>query len=60
VDGLQQFIQAAWREIVGAWGLFTDWIISVFEPQSGWVPKAVFGGLMLLIVLWVSKRGLKS
>jgi hypothetical protein len=60
VSGINQFFQALWREIVGAWELFTDFMISVFEPQSGLWPKVIFGVVLLFVVFWISKRGTKS
>jgi len=60
VSAITEFFHALWREIIGAWELFTDYMISVFEPQSGWVPKAVFGVVLLGAIWWISKRGTKS
>ena len=60
MSGINQFFQALWREIQGAWELFTDFMISVFEPQSGIWPKVIFGIVLLFIVFWISKRGTKS
>lgn len=58
--GINQFFQALWRETVGAWELFTDFMISIFEPQSGMLPKIIFGVILLFIIFWISKRGTKS
>jgi hypothetical protein len=60
VSGINEFFQALWREIVGAWDLFTEFMISVFEPQSGITPKLIFGAVLLVIVFWISRRGTKS
>lgn len=60
MSGISEFFAALWREILGAWELFTDFMISVFEPSSGWEPKAIFGAILLVIVFWISKRGTKS
>ncbi len=58
--GINQFFNALWREIVGAWELFADFMISIFEPQSGMLPKIIFGVILLFIVFWISRRGTKS
>jgi len=60
VSGINEFFRALWREIVGAWELFTDFMISVFEPQSGLTPKIIFGVVLLAVVIWISRRGTKS
>jgi len=60
VSSLSEFFRALWRELIGAWELFTDFMISVFEPQSGLTPKIIFGVVMLVIIWWISKRGTKS
>jgi hypothetical protein len=60
VSSLSEFFRALWRELIGAWELFTDYMISVFEPQSGLTPKIIFGVVMLVIIWWISKRGTKS
>ena len=60
MSGINQFFQALWREIQGAWELFTDFMISVFEPQSGLMPKIIFGAILLVIIFWISRRGTKS
>lgn len=60
MNAINEFFRALWRELVGAWGLFTDFMISVFEPQSGLTPKIIFGVVMLIVIWWISKRGTKS
>lgn len=60
MSSLSEFFRALWRELIGAWELFTDFMISVFEPQSGLTPKIIFGVVMLVIIWWISKRGTKS
>ena len=60
MSGINEFFRALWREIVGAWELFTDFMVSVFEPQSGLTPKLIFGVILLVIVIWASRRGTKS
>jgi hypothetical protein len=60
VNSLTEFFRACWRELIGAWELFTDFMISVFEPQSGLTPKIIFGVVMLIVIWWISKRGTKS
>ena len=54
------FFQAMWREIVEAFQALSDMIVEIFDPQSGWTPKVIFGAIMLLIIFWVAKRGTKS
>ena len=58
--GINQFFQALWREIQGAWELFTDFMINVFEPQSGLWPKIIFGVVLLFVIFWISRRGTRS
>ena len=60
MSGINQFFQALWREIRAAWELFTDLMISVFEPQSGLMPKIIFGVILLFVIFWISRRGTKS
>jgi len=60
VSGITEFFRALCRECVGAWELFTDFMIDVFEPQSGWEPKALFGIVLLVVIWWISRRGTKS
>jgi hypothetical protein len=60
VSGINEFFRALWREIVGAWELFTDFMVSVFEPQSGITPKLIFGVVLLVVIIWISRRGTKS
>jgi hypothetical protein len=60
VNAINEFFRALWRELVGAWELFTDFMISVFEPQSGLTPKIIFGVVLLIVIWWISKRGTKS
>ena len=60
MNSLTEFFRACWRELIGAWELFTDFMISVFEPQSGLTPKIIFGVVMLIVIWWISKRGTKS
>lgn len=60
MSGINEFFAALWREIVGAWDLFTDYMLTVFDPSSGWEPKAIFGAILLAVVFWISKRGTKT
>jgi hypothetical protein len=54
------FFHALGREAASLWDQITVWLISVFDPQAGWQPKAIFGGILLFIVFWISKRGTKN
>ena len=60
MSSLSEFFRALWRELLGGWELFTDFMISVFEPQSGLTPKIIFGLVLLVVIWWISKRGTKS
>ena len=60
MQGITDFFHALGRETASLWDLITTWLVSVFDPQSGWQPKAIFGGVLLFIVFWISKRGTKS
>jgi len=60
VQAIQSFFHQLSREFGVVWDMLTTWLVSIFDPQSGWEPKAIFGGILLLIVFWISKRGTKS
>jgi hypothetical protein len=60
LQAIQQFFHQLGRQFGVVWDLFTSWLISIFDPQSGWEPKAIFGAVLLFIVFWISKRGTKS
>jgi hypothetical protein len=57
---VSQFFHSLGREFSQVWDVAQTWLISIFDPQSGWMPKAIFGAILLLIVFWVSRRGTKS
>jgi hypothetical protein len=57
---VQGFFNALWREIQTVWANLMDYMMSIFEPQSGWLPKAILGVILLVVIFWVSKRGTKS
>jgi len=57
---LNDFLHALGREASSLWDMTTVWLTSVFDPQSGWQPKAIFGSILLFIVFWISKRGTKT
>jgi hypothetical protein len=60
VSGISEFFSAMWREVVEGWNLLMDFLLNVFEPQSGWIPKAILGAVLLLVIFWISKRGTRS
>jgi hypothetical protein len=60
VSGIQQFWHQFVRESGQVWDLLQTWLVSIFDPQSGWQPKAIFGAVLLGIVFWISKRGTKA
>jgi hypothetical protein len=60
VGSVSQFFHALGREFSQVWDVAQTWLISIFDPQSGWMPKAIFGAILLLIVFWISRRGTKS
>jgi hypothetical protein len=60
VSGIDQFFRQLWREILGAWELFTDFMITVFEPSSGLTPKIIFGIILIAIIFWISRKGTGS
>ena len=57
---INEFFHALWREILGAWELFADFMIQVFEPQSGLTPKIIFGIVLVAFIWWISRRGTGS
>lgn len=60
MSGFQQVWHQLGREFSTVWDLFQTWLVSIFDPQAGWQPKAIFGAGLLLVVFWISKRGTKS
>ena len=60
MQGINDFFHALSREAASLWDMITVWLTSVFDPQSGWQPKAIFGAVLLFVVVWISKRGTKS
>jgi hypothetical protein len=60
VQGIAEFFHALGKEAASLWDMTTTWMVSVFDPQSGWQPKAIFGAVLLFIIFWISKRGTKS
>ncbi len=60
MSGISEFFRALWHEIVVVWALLMDFLLSIFEPQSGWQPKVIFGVILLALIFWISKRGTKS
>lgn len=60
MSGITNFFRSMWQEIKSVIEMLGELIISIFEPQSGWVPKAIFGLVMLVIIFIVAKRGTKS
>jgi hypothetical protein len=57
---VNDFWRSLSREAASLWDMITVFLVSVFDPQAGWQPKAIFGSILLLIVFWISKRGTKS
>jgi hypothetical protein len=57
---VQGFFSTLWREIQQVWEMLMDFMLSIFEPQSGWIPKAILGVVLLFVIFWISKRGTKS
>ena len=60
MSGLEQLWHQLGREMAQVWDLLQTWLISLFDPQAGWQPKAIFGAVLLGIVFWISKRGTKT
>ena len=60
MQGINDFLHALGREASNLWDMTTVWLTSIFDPQSGWQPKAIFGAILLFVVFWISKRGTKS
>ena len=60
MQGINEFFHALGREAASLWDMITVWMVSVFDPQSGMMPKLVFGGLLLAVVFYLSRRGTKS
>lgn len=48
---LTDFFHQFWREMTSFLGLVGEYILSVFDPNSGPWPKVVVGGTVLLFVL---------
>ena len=60
MSGITEFFRALWHEIVIVWALLMDFLLSIFEPQSGWQPKVIFGAILLVLIYMIAKRGTKS
>ena len=60
MQAIQTFFHQLARQFGVVWDMVQSWLISIFDPQSGWQPKAIFGAVLLFIVFWISKRGTKS
>lgn len=60
MQGINEFLHALGHEISTLWELTTEYLVSVFDPQSSWQPKAIFGASLLFVIFWISKRGTKS
>ena len=60
MQGISEFFHAMGREAASLWDMITVWLISVFDPQSGMMPKLIFGGALLAVVFYISRRGTKS
>ncbi len=60
MSGIAQFWHQFTRELGQVWDVVQSWLLSVFDPQSGWEPKAIFGAGLLLIIFWIARRGTKT
>ncbi len=60
MQAVSEFFHALWRQLTQVWDILATYLTSIFDPQAGWPPKAIFGGVLLLVVFWISKRGTKS
>jgi len=60
VQGIGEFFHALGREAATLWDQISAWMVSIFDPQTGWQPKAIFGAILLWVIFWISKRGTKS
>jgi len=60
VQALANFFKEFWHQLSSALDDLTDWIIYVFDPNSGPWPKLIAGGALFLIVLFVVTRASKA
>lgn len=60
MQSINDFFAALGREAASLWDMILVFLVSVFDPQAGWQPKAIFGAVLLFIVFWISKRGTKT
>jgi hypothetical protein len=60
VDSLANFFQEFWKQATSFLGEVGDWLLSVFDPNSGPWPKIMVGGVFLLVALIVVSRSSRA
>jgi hypothetical protein len=56
METVMNFLKEFWRQAMSVLQDLADWIISVFDPNSGPWPKITVGLVFLLVVLLVVSR----
>ena len=49
-----------WNQLASVMEDLADWVIYVFDPNSGIWPKAILGGLFFALVLLIVTRASKA
>ena len=57
---IANLLQEFWRQMVSVLSDLGDWIITVFDPNSGPWPKIAVGGTFFLIVLFIVAKTSKA
>jgi hypothetical protein len=57
---LSRWFSEFWQQLSSALEDLGDWVIYVFDPNSGPWPKAVAGGIFFLIVMFIVTRASKA
>lgn len=60
MQSIANFFKDFWQQLGTVLDDLSDWIIYVFDPNSGPWPKLIAGGAFFLIVLFVVTRASKA
>ena len=57
---LSSLFSQFWNQLSSILSELADWVIYVFDPNSGPMPKLIVGGLFFLLVLLVVTRASRA
>ena len=60
MQSLSNFFKAFWHQLSSAFDDLSDWVIYVFDPNSGPWPKLIAGGILFVLVFFVVTRASKA